>query len=682
MDFDALLEQELAFVDIKVSDNQELRTLVDKGWRVCYAEWFGENFADSMAPHHAEAVEWHWESRIAFFEKRKPEYLAYFPIWSRGHAKSSYAERMVVVDGMISYAYDQPGYALYVARSKDKVEEHIKNIETLLSTDRIRKWCPKLSNPKRSITTNQQSKWTSTFLKSDANFSIQGGSLDSGLAGSRVEESRVTFLVLDDIDGRENSPLIAESRLKMLTNEILPMGQANTLTFFAQNLISPLSTMYRIHKNDVKVLTNRKPSQPIPAVTDLVTVETTINGIVKDIYVSGESTWKVWDAERIQTEIDREGIDSFRRECQHEVDGVKQGQIFYNYSDEVHVISQSEFANKFGKDAWLKWRKKPGNDWARTKTDKHANVAGWLTISDVNTKFPNATFLIDAMSFPADSAPEDVAERLLTSLSPYAYIERDKKTTWSELRKELLSNSNAARHTQTVAEQMDYERGALSRVIPRYSKDLLQRCNVQQGEMSHEMDTVRKIYASVYGLSFKGINPRKWGGVEAVNREMRVDYDQSHAFRPEQKGYTRWYIIAPDDLGRPYEIDGVTVYYPRPFPKDIKTNDLADTDLARFQFKNWRVRPPALTAAGETIDDPEKMYDDFGNLVQFWYVGAPLRGTSLTPDQKIDMLIPQEVKDALREPENKVQNVLAYQWQKNIAAGVILHPKDDYLDLE
>ena len=79
---------------------------------------------------------------------------------------------MVVVDGMISYAYDQPGYALYVARSKDKVEEHIKNIETLLSTDRIRKWCPKLSNPKRSITTNQQSKWTSTFLKSDANFSI------------------------------------------------------------------------------------------------------------------------------------------------------------------------------------------------------------------------------------------------------------------------------------------------------------------------------------------------------------------------------------------------------------------------------------------------------------------------------------------------------------------------------
>jgi len=677
-----LIAQELAAyaVDLVVSDNLELRALVDKGWRVCYAEWFGQDFVDTMAEHHMEAVEWHWESRIAFFENRKPEYLAYFPIWSRGHAKSSYAERMVVVDGMLSYAYDKPGYALYVARSKDKVEEHVKNIETLLSTEGIRKWNPKLSNPKRSITTNQQSKWTSTFLKSEANFSIQGGSLDSGLAGSRVEESRVTFLVLDDIDGRENSPLIAESRLKMLTNEILPMGQENTLTFFAQNLISRMSTMYRIYTNQAKVLTNRKPSHPIPAVTNLVTKEETVNGIVKDIYVSGESTWKVWDIERIQTEIDREGLESFLRECQHDVEESKQGQIFYNYDDNVHVISQSEFDHKFGKDAWLKWRKKPGNDWARTKTDKHANVAGWLTISDVNTKLPNTTFLIDAMSFPANSAPEDVAERLLTSLSPYAYVEKDKKTTWSELRKELLSNSNAARHTQTVAEQMDYERGALSRVIPKYSKDLLQRCNVQQGEMSHEMDTVRKIYASVYGLGFKGINPRKHGGIEAVNRELRVDYDQPHAFRPDQKGYTRFYIVVPDDPTRPTETEGV--FHPRPFPTTLKTDALDDTDLARFQFKNWRYRPPALTAGGEAIDDPEKMYDDFGNMLQFFFVGAPLRGSSLTDDQKIDMLIPQEVKDALREPENKVQNVLAYQWQKGIAAGTILPQRDEYLDLE
>lgn len=107
MDFDALLvEEELAFVDIKVSDNQELRTLVDKGWRVCYAEWFGKKaFVDILAPHHIEAIEWHWESRIAFLEGRKPDYLAYFPVWPRGHMKSTLAEKMVVVDAMLARIY-------------------------------------------------------------------------------------------------------------------------------------------------------------------------------------------------------------------------------------------------------------------------------------------------------------------------------------------------------------------------------------------------------------------------------------------------------------------------------------------------------------------------------------------------------------------------------------------------
>ena len=207
--------------------------------------------------------------------------------------KSSLAERMVIVDGMLSSAYQRPGYALYVARSKDKVETHIANIEQLLGSDAIRKWNPKLSNPKKSITTNQSKKWTSTFLKSEANYSIQGGSLDSGLAGSRVEETRPSFEVMDDIDGREDSPLIAESRFRQLTTEILPMRQADTLVFFAQNLISRYSTMYRIYKGQSRVLTNRKPTHPIPAVTNLVTREAVVDGIVKDHYVSGESTTKV-----------------------------------------------------------------------------------------------------------------------------------------------------------------------------------------------------------------------------------------------------------------------------------------------------------------------------------------------------------------------------------------------------
>ena len=99
---------------------------------------------------------------------------------------------------------------------------------------------------------------------------VKGGTVDSAQAGSRVDETRPTFIVPDDVDGREDSVVIAENRFRLLTKEILPMRQDNTLVYFAQNLISRYSVMYRIHSGKEKVLTNRKPSQPIPAVLNLV----------------------------------------------------------------------------------------------------------------------------------------------------------------------------------------------------------------------------------------------------------------------------------------------------------------------------------------------------------------------------------------------------------------------------
>ncbi len=64
--------------------------------------------------------------------------------------KSSVAERLVVVDGILSYAYRSPGYCLYLSKNKDKVQEHIANVEALLASDRVRAVCPELSSPQRT----------------------------------------------------------------------------------------------------------------------------------------------------------------------------------------------------------------------------------------------------------------------------------------------------------------------------------------------------------------------------------------------------------------------------------------------------------------------------------------------------------------------------------------------------
>ena len=674
----------------------KLNQLIGQGWEATYIALFGDKWVAGLAPHHIEAIVWHWESRLDFLQGRYPKYDAYFPIWSRGHQKSGIARRIAIVEGVLSFAYSVPTYVLYLSRTKDMALKHSKSIETLLQTSGVQTWCPKLAQ--EQVNEQKRSKgWTAKFIYTAANAIYHFAGLEEGMAGGNLETNtdqnsksamtdvRVVQFVLDDIDGREDSPLIAENRLKTLTEEVLPMGQDNTLAFFAQNLIKHNSTMYRIWTQQVHVLTGRKPTNPVPAVENFE-YETKANedGIVQDVYISGTPTWDVWDERRIQQEINRFGIDAFKRECLHMVNEDRSGRILHNYRDTIHAISESEFASVYGSvDAWLSWRKKPGNDWAKTKTDKHANVAGWLTKSSEGTAFPGVTFLMYPMSFPEQTGAEDVAERILSCLTPYAYD----KVTWAEVRKQTTRRLNADAFTTTVPERMAYEHGELSRIIPKYSKPLLQRCNAQQGDMSHEQDTIRRMYASVYGLGFKPVNPRKYGGVELINSEMAVDMDVEHPFRPGEMGYSRWFIVVPDDTSQaPYRThNGKSIWRPKPLSESLDTKDLVDGDLARYQITHYANKPVQTTVSGERIDEPEKVYDDVPQMMQMWYVGSQLSGSSLTEGQKLELIMPSEVIENVRDMRgksgiDKLHAVMEYQFQQDHYARM-LNPDaegDDY----
>lgn len=625
------------------------KELEAQGWRGWYAELFGQSFVDALAPHHIEAVEWHWESRRALLKNEKPEYFAYFPIWSRGHMKSSVAERLVVVDACLSSLYNQPGYTLYIAQNKDKIQENISNIEELFSNEKVRKYFPLLSQVARNDETNQKRQWQATFLRTAANYTVKGGSIESAQAGSRINETRPTFFVPDDIDGREDSPVIAEGRFKRLVTEILPMKQANTLTFFAQNLISRYSVMYRIYSGKARVLTNRKPTKPVPAVLNLVTEIQTVGGIVKDIYVSGTSTWHAWDKERIQEEIDSYGLESFKTECQHEVSQSKEGLILHNYDDAVHVISYSEFAAVYGSpDAWKDWFKAVFNDWSRTKTERHANVAGFVAVSSQNSALPAITFYIP-LSFPANQMPEDVATRLLSALTPNAYGE----TSWRTLVNDAMRRANSEQHYTTTADILEYSRSYLKNSVLKYARQTLSAYNVMAGAMSHSEDTVRQIFNEVFGFPFVPSNPSRTDAIEDITRALSVDYTQAHLFRPGERGYTRAYILAPDDTTKTPEIvDGREIYPPRPYPDALQPDELHDSDLMRYQFCNWRWRTPVLTANGETVDDVLKINDDFGQGLQMVYFKKLLSNIPLSKTEKIELhLSPQIRENVLAEME-------------------------------
>lgn len=614
-----------------VYKSQAALDLEAAGWRAWYAAMFGQSFVDALAPHHEQALAWHWASRTNLISNVLVKYLAYFSIWSRGHMKTTLARRMIIADACLSIG-NGGSYALVVGGTVKKVRGTAMSIQTLLALPSVKLYYPELSQVKKNER-GASKGWTADFINTKAGAVFHFIGLDQGVAGANVDDLRPTFIVPDDIDDRDDSAPISEHNFKVFTTSVLPTRQANTLVFFAQNLISRFSVMYRIYKQHARVLTYRLKTEPVKAVEDLETKVETVDGIVKDIFVSGTPTWKVWDAKRIQEEIESYGLPAFKRECQHEVDESREGLMLHNYNDAVHVISESEFASVYGSlDAWQKWAKWNFNDWSRTKTAKHANVAGYITVSSQNTAFPGATFMFYPMSFVRDTEAEDVAERMLSVLSPFAYG----TTSWQDLRKDELMRLNAALHTRTYEEETKFKRERLARIIPQYSRPLLEKWNVKRGVMSHSEDTVRDVYNRVFGFNFHPSNPKKFDSIEEINRAMRIDFTEEHPFRPGQRGYTRWFIVAPDDKDDPTpRIAGNRlVYRPIQYNDALMPDELFDWDLLRYQFKNWRIQDTRLTVTGESEDAPLKLNDDFGQSVQMVYHKRLLQAVELTKEEE------------------------------------------------
>lgn len=663
----------------------------------------------NLGPHHRRAINWHWLSRHRvcrstrweneqrstiqngnlepaefeefikdYLESHKPAYYAYFPIWSRGHMKSTVARRVAVVDALISMYYELPGYCLYFSGTDKKIENHARSIEAILR--KVAKHAPALARVKRTEEGSRSLGWKAEFLNTAAGYVYHFGSLQSGLAGANLEDVRPTLMIPDDIDDRKDSAVISEKNFNLLTTEILPMGSKGTLTFWAQNLISRFSSMYRIHKGLARVLTNRMSAKPIPAILDLVTEVQTVKGIPRDVIVSGTATWPYFSLDDCQDEINRIGLPAFLRECQHEVEQSREGLMIKTYDDQVHPISESEFASVYGSLAvWRTWNKWIFHDWARTKTKYHANVAGFFAISSQGGPLPGFRFIFNAMSFPEDSGAEDVAERILSCLSPIARAGDASKgelpMTWQQVRKDTLLRANATKHTATIKDELEYRHKAIADIVPKYSKAVLERFNVRGGVMSHSEDKLRKLYKRCYGITLSPSNPSKFDCVDEIDMDFKVDYNEQHPFRPGQKGYSTTFVICPDDRdAEPVDVitrvNGqdrkVKVYPPKAAPDVLDPVDLHDTALFRYQMLNWRIRPPELGKGGERVDEVLKLNDDFGQALQMLYFKKLFANVPLSTEAIVNAHMPTNLSEEAYEnaPEAQKDNVLQARLKK------------------
>lgn len=644
-----------------------------QGWRAWYTEMFGVDFVEALdgngETHHSDAIQWHWITRraliqlelqernarkqldagiiqrqdydaeVARISAARPALMAYFTIWARGNLKTTIARRVIICDACLSTSAGVGGYALIVGGTKKKVGRTASSIEALLTSPKVRRYYPQLAEVKHSSKGTSKG-WRADFLNTKAGYVFDFAGLDEGMAGANEEDVRPTFIVPDDLDQRSDSPVISENNFETFTSEIIPMRQWNTLVWWAQNLISRYAVIYRIWKQRARVLTNRVFTTPVPAVRNLVTRPGTVGGIVKDIYVSGKPTSRLWDARRIQDEIDSMGLPAFLKECQHEVEQSKEGLVLQSWNDAIHVITKTEFARKFGgREIPRHWNKYTVNDWARTKTKYHANIKFSLAVSAQNSALPGCFFAFDARSFGEGAAAEDVAESILSDISPKVKLNDGGFVTWRELVTSVLQKIGLDQHRMSMTDLIDARRNVLANVIPKYVAPILRAQNYVLFRGSHEQNKTGAlaVYQRVFGLPFQPTNPGGDGGVDDINLAQRVDYDVPHPIKPSVMGYTRFFLVVEDERAE--------------YRDSLTPEELTDSDLFRFQMANWRVRDPYLTVKGEVEGDLLKMNDDFGNGLMMLFYDNCLQATALTREQKMEAASPQlgALAEKLRE---------------------------------
>jgi hypothetical protein len=317
-----------------------------------YEHWLRRHFpryvSSELGEHHHEF--WRWVESIGLdgaLEDGMGDGAArpYVAIWPREHGKSVSAEMATATVG----AQGRRRFGLYISGTQKQANDHVAAISGMFEQGFGAAYA---SVTERRLGKYGQSRgWTQSRLRTPA-FAVDAIGLDTGVRGLRDLESRPDWIVLDDIDSHEDSPLITGRKLETITRAILPSGSSDCAVLAIQNLVHPEGVFARLAAPAPEFLTDRILSGPIPAVRDLVLDGSRIIG--------GVPTWPQRKGlAECQRDIDRWGLNAWLQEAQHDVGlRLREGQVYgLDPEDGMSIYDPRRNARSFGEDwAACKWR--------------------------------------------------------------------------------------------------------------------------------------------------------------------------------------------------------------------------------------------------------------------------------------------------------------------------------------
>ena len=297
---------------------------------------FPAYFTAPFAPHHEELWDWVWA--IQKGERPRP----YVSILAREGGKSTNAEAAIVAVG----ARETRHYAWYVSETQDQADTKVINVADLLESPEVAAYYPKLSAREVGKFGNPRA-WRRQRLRTDSGYIVDAIGLDTARRGAKVKEKRPDFIVLDDLDGKHDTPNTTKKKIEVLTHSLLPAGTANCAVLAVQNLIIPAGIFGRlagVSKTPADFLLDRKVSGPHPAVRDMKYERFVREDGTFGYHITGGTpTWAGQSLEKCESQISTWGLNAFLKEAQHEVKRQAEGALWNrDILDDTRVTSFPE----------------------------------------------------------------------------------------------------------------------------------------------------------------------------------------------------------------------------------------------------------------------------------------------------------------------------------------------------
>ncbi len=594
---------------------------IEEDWRLWLPAIAPKTFTSPFEDFHAEFLDWYWallSLRAAGEPVPENLPLAGLLALGRGLGKSTILEAIALAEG----AHISRSFGVYISSTQDKAREHLQSIRDLIESSEVARYYPGLSNPRLGKFGNQRG-WRAEAVYTDSGFGIVAASLEQGIRGLRDSEIRPTFLLFDDIDERDDSPVIKQEKFDTIRFDALPMLAPFGVAIFAQNLIYSGSIMDDTIKRKLDWFHLRHAVGPVNTFKDDLEIEK-VDG--RPTIIAGTPNWSRIGRREGQALLDLIGEEAIYRECQNKTAPSSEKLVWKGFSESLHVITWEQFATVFKRSRIPEhWNLYAGYDAGSTGPDRHPAVFSVAAVAAENTPLAGDVFIIYEYVAEASHTEDDMARALIEDLA--ALCAHPKLAEAAS----LVRRSYEPNTSESAAWSLRARAGAS---VP---------FKVFRG--SHEANSERKTFRMKWGLPIIAGKAGKTEGLSQLHFYLKPER-KTHPFKPGVEGKPNIYlVVANDQLLSPRDRYG----------------------LARHR---WEATNLKWDANVTTRDVPTKFGDDATDAAKQYLQTFALQAKPLTYQEQIHAAMPEPVREMLEEaqaqrhgltPEQELMAVLARQ---------------------